>query len=121
MMPRWAVAVLSSFLLGAATLFAAGANVDDNKMVCMMQDMVLTKPGIAIEHAGKTYYGCCDMCKQKIASEPARYTKATDPVSGKKVDKATALIYGLDGSAFYFETKANRDVFAKNPEKFLKK
>lgn len=118
---RLTVTVLPSLLLSTIALFAAGANVADNKMVCMMQDMVLTKPGIAITHAGKTYYGCCEMCKQKIASEPAKYTKGTDPVSGKKVDKASALIYGLDGTAFYFETSANRDTFAKDPGKYLKK
>ena len=102
-------------------LCAAGANVDSPKMVCMMQDMVLTKAGIPIEHNGKTYYGCCEMCKAKIASEPLKYTKAIDPVSGKQVDKSEAFIYGLEGTAFYFQTKETRKQFATNPAKYLKK
>src|SRR5688572_25608306 len=106
------------FLVTASlALLAAGANVDKPQMVCMMQDMVLTKPGIPIQHEGKTYYGCCAMCKEKIASEPEKYTRATDLVSGKKVDKATAFIYGLDGTAFYFQSAATRKQFAENPEK----
>ena len=87
----------------------------------MMQDMVLTKPGIAIEYQGKTYYGCCDMCKEKIKNAPQKYTRATDPVSGKPVDKATAFIYGLDGDAYYFASESNRQAFAANPQKFVKK
>jgi YHS domain-containing protein len=86
-----------------------------------MQDMVLQKPGIPIQHEGKTYYGCCEMCKAKIASAPDKYTRAVDPVSGQKVDKAAAWIYSLDGDAFYFGSEANRKAFGSNPAKFLKK
>jgi YHS domain-containing protein len=105
---------------GSLALGASG-NVDKREYVCMMQDMVLTKPGIAIEYQGKTYYGCCDMCKEKIKNAPQKYTRATDPVSGKPVDKATAFIYGLDGDAYYFASESNRQAFAANPQKFLKK
>jgi len=100
--------------------FAASGNVEKREYVCMMQDMVLTRPGIAIQHEGKTYYGCCAMCKQKIKNEPAKYTKATDPVSKKSIDKAEAFIYGIDGTAYYFGSDANRKAFADNPQKFLK-
>jgi YHS domain-containing protein len=107
--------------LAASIALGANGNVDKREYVCMMQDMVLTKPGIAIEYEGKTYYGCCDMCKEKIKNQPQKYTRATDVVSGKQVDKATAFIYGLEGDAYYFASEANRKVFAENPQKFLKK
>ena len=107
--------------LAASIALGANGNVDKREYVCMMQDMVLTKPGIAIQYEGKTYYGCCDMCKEKIKSEPQKYTRATDLVSGKPVDKATAFIYGLGGDAYYFASEANRKAFAENPQKFLKK
>ena len=84
-------------LAGSLALGASGY-IDKREYVCMMQDMVLTKPGIAIEYQGKTYYGCCDMCKEKIKNAPQKYTRAR-PVSGKPVDKATAFIYWLDGDA----------------------
>ena len=87
----------------------------------MMQDMVLTKPGIPIHYQGKTYYGCCNMCKEKIQREPQKYTKAIDPVSGKVVDKAEAFIYGVEGDAYYFGSEANRKAFASNPQKYLHK
>ena len=114
------VTALGSTLCLAVT-FAASGNVEKKQYVCMMQDMVLTKPGIAIQYGGKTYYGCCAMCKEKIKSEPKKYTRAIDPVSGKQVDKAEAFIYGVEGSAYYFVSESNRKTFAENPGKYLKK
>jgi YHS domain-containing protein len=113
------IAVASSLCLTA--LFAASGNVEKKEYVCMMQDMVLTKPGIPIQYAGKTYYGCCAMCKEKIKNEPKKYTRAIDPVSVSVVDKAEAFIYGVDGTAYYFGSEANRRAFAANPAKYLKK
>ena len=56
---------------------------------------------------GKRYYGCCAMCKERLARDPRART-AVDPVSGKEVDKATALIAKrADGSVLYFENEAN--------------
>lgn len=108
-------------LLGAPAALAASGVVEKRELVCMMQDMVLNKPGIAIEHNGKTYYGCCEMCRDKIKSAPERYIHAVDPVSGKKVDKAVAFIYNLEGDAVYFGSEANRRLFAENPPKYRKK
>ena len=78
--------VLASLLMvslfGTLALAVTG-NVDKKEYVCMMQDMVLGKAGIPIQFGGKTYYGCCEMCKEKIKNEPQKYTKATDLVSRK--------------------------------------
>lgn len=81
--------------------------------VCMMQDTVMAVPAIPLASGGKTYYGCCEMCKAKIAAEPARYTLSRDPVSGAVVDKATAALLSLDGRVLYFESEATRGRFVE--------
>ena len=112
------VALIMTTLCLTMALGASG-NVEKREYVCMMQDMVLTRPGIAIQYQGKTYYGCCEMCQQKIKNEPGKYTKAVDLVSKKAVDKAEAFIYGIEGTAYYFSSEANRKSFAENPQKFV--
>jgi YHS domain-containing protein len=107
--------------LGAGTAWSGSGDVDKREYVCMMQDMVLEKPGIAIPYRGKTYYGCCAMCKARIEASPDEYTRAVDPVSGRTVDKASAFVYNLNGDAFYFATRANRKAFGAAPTRFLKK
>lgn len=120
-MRRVTTSVILMLTLATGLVLATSGNIDKKEYVCMMQDMVLGKPGIPIQFEGKTYYGCCEMCKEKIKSEPQKYTKAVDPVSGKSVDKASSFIYSLEGSAYYFGSEANRKSFAANPQKYLKK
>ena len=82
------------------------------KKVCMINDQYLERDQIPIEVDGKTYYGCCPMCKARLKNDPStRY--AVDPVSGKKVDKALAVI-GVtpDGTAYYFENEGNLERFS---------
>ena len=113
------VALIFSMLVASSSALAADGNVNDRKYVCMMQDALQVKPGTPIEHEGKTYYGCCEMCAEKLARNPERYTKATDPVTNVRVDKASAFIYALQGSAFYFETEESRGRFAQDPARYL--
>jgi YHS domain-containing protein len=62
---------------------------------------------IAVPIDGKTYYGCCAMCKERLVKDEASRF-AIDPVSGKKVDKAKAVIGALPGAAvLYFESVEN--------------
>ena len=119
-MKRILISLILAMTLGLSLTFGATGNVEKREYVCMMQDMVLTRPGIAIQYEGRTYYGCCEMCKQKIKNEPGKYTKATDPVSKKPVDKAESFVYGIEGTAYYFSSEANRKAFAENPQKYLK-
>ncbi len=79
----------------------------ENKKVCMVTDMLFPRDQIPIEVSGKTYYGCCENCKDRLGKDEAvRF--ALDPTNGKKVDKATATIAaGPDGSVVYFENDAN--------------
>lgn len=83
--------------------------------VCMMNNKVFDSPQMAIEIEGKTYYGCCPMCKEMLGKDPAKRS-AVDPVSGKTVDKATAVI-GADphGMTYYFENQENFDKYASGP------
>jgi YHS domain-containing protein len=77
------------------------------KTVCMINEHAMGKDQIPVEVEGKTYYGCCEMCKKALA-ENADKRMAKDPVSGKQVDKATAIIAAQeDGRVFYFENDEN--------------
>jgi YHS domain-containing protein len=57
------------------------------------------------------------MCKERLA-EDAAMRVALDPVSGKEVDEATAII-GADsyGRAFYFENQKNFEKFKEAAKK----
>lgn len=82
------------------------------KYVCMINNKFFDSPQIPVIVEGKTYYGCCPMCKEKLEkSEQAR--TATDPVSGKTVDKATAIIGAqADGTVYYFENEENLERYS---------
>lgn len=81
----------------------------ETKTVCMINEHAMGKDQIPIEIDGRTYYGCCDMCKKALADDATKRV-AVDPVSGKQVDKATAIIASQeDGRVFYFENEANLD------------
>jgi len=87
------------------------------KTVCMMNEQAMGKEQIAVEVDGRMYFGCCEMCKKALA-ENAEKRSAIDPVSGKKVDKATAVIAAQEnGRVFYFENDAN---LAKYNQQFEK-
>ncbi len=79
----------------------------ENSKVCMVTDMVFPRDQIPVKVSGKTYYGCCENCKERLGKDEAvRF--AIDPISKKKVDKAKAVIAaGPDGSVVYFENDAN--------------
>ncbi|MCK6418900.1 MAG: TRASH domain-containing protein [Alphaproteobacteria bacterium] len=85
------------------------------KYVCMMNNKVFDTPQIAIEVEGKTYYGCCPMCADKLKND-ASLRSAVDPVSGKQVDKSNAVI-GADphGMTYYFESQENFHIYASGP------
>ena len=79
----------------------------ESKYVCMVTDKLFNKEQIPVEVDGKTYYGCCEMCKAKIKNN-AQARVAIDPVSGNQVDKAVAVIGAApDGTIYYFESEDN--------------
>lgn len=87
--------------------------VADRSLVCMVNNQFMDRPQIPVEVDGRTYYGCCEMCKGRLGSDPSSRV-STDPVSGKTVDKASAVI-GRDGSgkALYFENEATFAAYAQ--------
>ena len=111
MMKKSSLVLLLAVAFLATAAFAAESTdkvvVVASKNVCMINDRSMANDQIPVEVDGKTYYGCCAMCKERLAKdESSRY--AIDPVSGKKVDKAKAVIGALPGAAvLYFESEAN--------------
>ena len=102
--------IVASSFLGAAAAQSekdAGLTQVEAKYVCMMNNQRFEKEMIAVEVDGVIYYGCCEGCKAQLRDK-AENRVAVDPVSGKKVDKAKAVI-GADheGKVFYFENAEN--------------
>lgn len=92
-------------------------NVGDkvpNKQVCMVNNAYMGKNQFEVPYDGKTYYGCCNMCVERIPNdETAR--KAKDPYTGKEIDKANAFIVLKDqqGNVDYFENEENYKKFSQ--------
>ena len=88
----------------------------DPQTVCMVNDQAMGKLQIPVVVDEKTYYGCCEMCKQRLAQDEAvRY--AIDPVTGERVDKATAVIAErADGSVLYFANAETLGRYGKPAE-----
>ena len=83
----------------------------ESKNVCMINDRSMANEQIPVEVDGKTYFGCCPMCKERLVKDEASRF-AVDPVSGKKVDKAKAVIGALPGAkVLYFESKENLEKY----------
>lgn len=75
--------------------------------VCMVNDRLFPNVQIPVQYNGKTYYGCCPMCKERLANDPAM-RRARDPVTGVWVDKADAVIGAKpDGTVLYFKNIEN--------------
>lgn len=108
--------LLAALVLAVVALHSFAEEVPQDKViavqsnfVCMINDRSMANEQIPVEVEGKTYYGCCPMCKERLAKEEqSRY--AIDPVSGEKVDKAKAVIGVLPGAkVLYFENQKNFD------------
>ena len=91
----------------------AGLKKVETKYVCMINNQVFDKVQIPIEVDGKTYYGCCAMCKERLGKDPES-RKAIDPLTLKEVDKATAVIAAdAEGTVQYFENEKNLEEYNK--------
>ena len=90
----------------AAIVLPAGlSRVSDPSQVCMVNDQFFGRPQIPIEVSGRTYYGCCPACKDKLHQEEAARV-AQDPVTGEAVDKAKAVIVqDASGKVLYFASE----------------
>lgn len=87
--------------------------VEDASLVCMVNNQFMGKPQIPVEVEGITYYGCCEMCKGKLADDPAARL-AVDPISGASVNKAKAVLGKEEsGAIHYFESAENLAKYAQ--------
>jgi YHS domain-containing protein len=95
----------------AAVTYKKGDRVP-NQEVCMVNDEYMGKKQIEVPYKGKTYYGCCEMCVERIPKDET-VRMATDPQTGKKVDKTDAYIILLneEGSVAYFANEKNYQQF----------
>jgi YHS domain-containing protein len=84
---------------------SALTEVTDPSQVCMVNNQFMGRPQIPTTVEGKTYYGCCPMCKGRLEKEASART-AKDPMSGREVDKAVAVIGKQpNGDVLYFESR----------------
>jgi YHS domain-containing protein len=100
---------------GSAKSASSGAltRISDHGGVCMLSNRYLgERADVPIEVEGKTYRGCCANCAARLGSHPETRT-ASDPVTGKPVDKATAVLArDANNRVFYFESEATLAGFA---------
>jgi YHS domain-containing protein len=86
--------------------------VTDTSQVCMVNNQFMGRSQIPVQVDGKTYYGCCAMCKGRLESDAAART-AIDPVSNTSVDKASAVIgKTTTGSVLYFASREHFQSYA---------
>lgn len=106
-----ALLVLCLFIALAGTVLAGQLSKVETSRVCMINNEVMAKPQIPVKVDNKTYYGCCEMCAGTLKKDrKARF--AIDPVSGKEVDKAKAVIGAKpNGQVLYFESEATFQKF----------
>jgi YHS domain-containing protein len=86
-----------------------------NEKVCMVNDRYMVVKQLPVEVNGITYYGCCENCVAKIQNNIGDVRYAKDPITGDKVDKASAIIVQnkKDGVVYYFGTKDLANKFIK--------
>ncbi|MBW8875579.1 MAG: TRASH domain-containing protein [Acidobacteria bacterium] len=100
-----AALLVAGLAVAAETSPAPGLKKVEAKKVCMVNNQASDKDMIPVQVGDKTYYGCCAMCKERLTKDPASRS-AVDPVTGKSVDKATAIIAAQpDGKVLYFESE----------------
>lgn len=84
---------------------SALTRVTEPSKVCMVNNQYMDTEQIPVSVGDKTYFGCCAMCKEKLEKSDAART-AIDPVSGARVDKATAVIArDVSNKVYYFESE----------------
>lgn len=98
----------------------SGVRLADRSRVCMLQDTVQAQAGLEYQYQGKKYYLCCGGCLTAFKAGAEQYSTAVDPVTGVKVDKATAPIYTHRGHAYFFASEESLSSFAQDPQRYVK-
>ena len=106
-------ALIASALAPGVARCAGGLSRIQSSYVCMVNDTAHSKEQIAVHVEGKTYYGCCEMCKERLGRDVA-IRNAVDPISGEAVDKAIAVTVATpDGKVLYFKSEATLTAFER--------
>jgi len=133
------VVFLGFFLVLVLTGFAQQQS--EETVTCPVSEKVIKKSEAkgSYEYKGKTYYFCCERCKEAFLKDPDKYTQnktheghmhaqshgedtVTDPACGMKVKKSEAKAsYEYNGKTYYFCMDECKEKFVKNPEKYVKK
>ena len=81
--------------------------ITDASQVCMVNNLFMGKTQIPVPVDAKMYWGCCEGCKARLATDPTSRI-ANDPVTGEVVDKATAVMaHDHTGAVYYFASTDN--------------
>lgn len=94
-------------------VFKKGDLVSNNE-VCMVNNVFMAKKQIEVLFDGKKYYGCCEICQERIPRDKD-VRIAIDPLSKKSIDKASSLIAisGENGEVLYFENEKSYQAYFK--------
>jgi YHS domain-containing protein len=97
------IAIVSSPILAAADLLKQV----NPKNACFINKTRFNRTLKSVVVDGKKYFGCCDDCLAQLRDDPQARI-AMDPVSGKSIDKAGAVIgVDKDGKVYFFENREN--------------
>ncbi len=105
------------------------------RVICYLcSDLTMDKSEAVVgEYEGKTVYFCSESEKEPFAKEPTKYILATDPLTGKAVDKTTAKftydqpvkyvnkkgIERKNTKRYFFESKKSMRAFKAHPDKYV--
>lgn len=111
------ILIFLGFMVTSLSAFAQTSGnswkIVPNETVCMVTEAYFARPQIPVKVENKTYYGCCDGCKKTLSENKTART-ATDPLTKKSIDKATATIAAnREGRVLYFENKSNFEKYMK--------
>lgn len=122
-------------------LASYGDNLSDEMIKCPVSGKEIKKSEAkaTYEYNGKTYYFCCENCREIFLKYPEKYVlqesesheghmhvhqqaedTVVDPVCGMRLKKEEAQItYRYEGKTYYFCREECRDKFIKNPEEYV--
>ncbi|MFC2163938.1 YHS domain-containing protein [Acidobacteriota bacterium] len=117
---------------------AADKKSNDETVKCAVSGEKIKKSEAksSYEYKGKTYYFCCDNCKESFVKEPEKYVKkmghpehayhehdgmVVDPVCNMEFKKEKAkATHEYNGKTYYFCTEKCKDKFVKNPGQYVR-
>jgi len=122
-----ALVLFFGFILVFTLVAAAQEKAADDTVTCPVSGKTVKKSEAKgpYVYMGKTYYFCCDGCREAFIKDPEKYAHndadntVMDPVCGMKVKKSEAkATYEYNGKTYYFCMEECLEKFKKDPEKY---